>query len=66
MVVMDVVYNPVETRLLREARERECITVSGLKMLVYQGVAQFEIWTGRKAPIDIMQRAIYEALQGDA
>jgi len=66
MVVMDTVYDPMETRLLREAKERGCTVISGLKMLVYQGVAQFEIWTGKEAPIDVMQRAIYEALQDKA
>jgi len=62
MVVMDVVYNPMETRLLKDAKQRGCTVISGLKMLVYQGVAQFEIWTGKQAPIKVMERAIYETL----
>lgn len=66
MVVMDTVYNPMETRLLREAKERRCTVINGLKMLVYQGVSQFEIWTGKEAPMDVMQRAIYETLIGKA
>ncbi len=46
MVVMDIVYNPVETKLIKEAREMGCRTVDGLEMFVSQGAKQFEIWTG--------------------
>lgn len=48
MVVMDIVYRPLQTRLLREAEERGCITIDGLEMLAYQGAVQLEIWTGKK------------------
>ena len=58
-VVMDIVYSPLETRLLREAREAGCEVVNGLAMLLYQGVAQFELWTGEQAPIHVM----YESLR---
>lgn len=62
-VVMDLVYRPLETRLLQEARERGCEVIDGLQMLIHQGAAQFELWTGRPAPVDIMSRAAYEALR---
>ena len=62
MVVMDVVYNPLKTRLLREAGGIGCITVDGISMFVYQGVFQFELWTGKKAPVDVMKKAVLNAL----
>ena len=57
-VVMDIVYSPLETRLLREARAAGCHVVQGLDMLLYQGVAQFELWTALPAPIEVMRRAL--------
>jgi len=60
--VMDIVYAPVETRLLREAKQAGCRTVDGRYMLLYQGVAQFELWTGRKAPVDVMRKALFARL----
>ncbi|WP_446008189.1 shikimate dehydrogenase [Candidatus Electrothrix sp.] len=62
-VVMDIVYAPLETRLLREARAAGCQTIDGLAMLLYQGIAQFETWTGKKAPQDVMRLALEEELQ---
>jgi shikimate dehydrogenase len=62
MTVMDIVYNPLKTRLLAEAEAVGCQTVDGLAMFVYQGVSQFESWTGEKAPVDLMRRVVYEAL----
>ena len=53
--VMDVVYNPLETRLLREAREAGCRTIQGIEMFLYQAVAQFELWTGCSAPTQVMR-----------
>ncbi|MCK9296717.1 MAG: shikimate dehydrogenase [Desulfobulbaceae bacterium] len=61
-VVMDIVYAPQETRLLSEAREAGCQVVNGLAMLLYQGVAQFELWTGRTAPVDTMRHSLLAAL----
>jgi len=63
MVVFDLVYNPLETRLLREAKSIGARTIDGLTMLVYQGAASFEIWTGRKAPVDFMIKAAREELE---
>lgn len=61
-VVFDTIYNPVETRLLRQARAAGCTCISGLEMFVNQGVAQFEIWTGRAAPRDVMRRVVMQRL----
>ena len=61
-VVFDIVYNPIETRLLREARRIGCKTVSGFDMFVSQAVAQFELWTGRKAPVQIMADVVRKRL----
>jgi shikimate dehydrogenase len=61
-VVMDIVYNPLKTRLLKEAETRGCTVVDGLSMFVYQGVSQFESWTGEKAPVELMRSVVYGAL----
>lgn len=58
LLVYDLVYNPMETGLLREARKRGCRTLTGVKMLVFQGAAAFERWTRRKPPTDVMERAV--------
>ncbi|RLC86541.1 MAG: shikimate dehydrogenase, partial [Chloroflexi bacterium] len=58
MTVMDIVYNPLQTRLLREAQNLGCLTINGVSMFVHQGVAQFELWTGLGAPVDIMTQAV--------
>ena len=57
-VVMDIVYAPLETRLLREAKSAGCEVINGLSMLLYQGVAQFEAWTGEDAPVEVMRAAL--------
>ncbi len=62
LLVYDLVYNPVETRLLKEARERGCSTLTGVKMLVYQGAAAFQRWTGQWPPTDIMEAAVLQGL----
>ena len=61
-VVMDIVYAPLKTRLLREAEAAGCICINGLEMLLYQGVAQFELWTGREAPVEVMRTALHSAV----
>ena len=63
MVVYDAVYNPLETRLLREARAAGCRTVAGLDHFVRQAVEQFELWTGVAAPVETMRRVVVEALK---
>ena len=61
-LVCDMVYTPSETPLLREARNAGARTLGGLAMLIYQGAASFELWTGRQAPVEVMFRAGKEAL----
>lgn len=60
LTVMDIVYNPRDTRLLREAKAAGCRTIPGLEMFLQQAIAQFELWTGRPAPADVM-RAVLES-----
>jgi len=62
-VVMDIVYAPLQTRLLREAAARGCQTIDGLQMLLYQGAAQFTLWTGKPAPHATMRDALLRELQ---
>lgn len=57
-IVLDAVYFPRETLLLRQARERGATVIYGLEMLLYQGTAQFELYTGHKAPVDVMREAL--------
>lgn len=66
MVVMDIIYNPIETQLLMEARRRGCITISGIDMFINQAVEQFEIWTGKSAPVEDMRRCALDALNQEA
>ncbi len=59
-VIMDIVYAPLQTKLLKLAANAGCTTVNGLEMLLYQGVAQFELWTGLKAPVQVMREVLIE------
>jgi shikimate dehydrogenase len=61
-LVYDVVYNPIETPLISAAKKAGARTLGGLPMLVYQGAASFELWTGKSAPVDIMMRVAKRAL----
>jgi 3-dehydroquinate dehydratase/shikimate dehydrogenase len=61
-VLFDLVYNPLETTLLRLARRRGLKMIPGWQMLVEQGAAQFEIWTGLRAPLGVMRRAVLQGL----
>ena len=58
LTVMDIVYNPLETRLLREAKAAGCRTIRGLEMFLNQAAAQFELWTGQAAPTDVMRSVL--------
>jgi len=60
LTVMDIVYNPRDTRLLKEAKVAGCRTIPGLEMFLHQAAAQFELWTNQAAPTDVM-RAVLEA-----
>lgn len=57
-VVMDIVYAPLETQLIKDAKIAGCEVIDGLAMLLYQGVAQFEAWTGQDAPVEEMRSAL--------
>ncbi len=61
-IVFDLVYNPIETTLLRRAREQKKVAIPGTEMFLEQAVRQFEIWTGETAPRAVMERAMMEAL----
>ncbi len=61
--VMDIVYNPLETRFLREARAAGCKTIPGIEMFLNQAVVQFELWTGVKAPKDLMRNILKKNLR---
>ncbi len=63
LVVFDVVYNPIKTRLLREAEQAGAETISGIDMLVWQGALAFEKWTGLKAPIEVMREEVIKVLE---
>jgi shikimate dehydrogenase len=63
LIVFDIVYNPLETRLLREAKAAGAKTVSGVLMLVYQGAEAFKLWTGIEPPVELMKKTVLEALQ---
>jgi len=61
-VVLDMVYNPLETVLVRRAREQGATVIPGMQMFIEQAVRQFEIWTGDQAPRSTMEKAALEAL----
>jgi len=63
LIAFDIVYNPIKTRLLREAEEAGAETVSGVDMFVWQGALAFERWTGVKAPLELMQAEVIKQLQ---
>lgn len=64
LIVMDIVYNPLETKLLRDAKKIGCKTVDGVGMLVHQGAESFKIWLGTEAPIDAMRDGVLKELRG--
>jgi shikimate 5-dehydrogenase len=61
-VVLDVVFNPPETALIRAAKDAGCSTIPGYRMLIHQALFQFELYTGRKAPFDVMEKALLAAI----
>jgi shikimate dehydrogenase len=64
LTVMDIVYNPIETKLAKDAKKAGAKVVSGVEMLIYQGAASFESWTGHKAPVEVMRKAALTKLAG--
>jgi shikimate dehydrogenase len=63
LAVMDIVYNPVETKLVKNAKAAKSSVVSGVEMLIYQGATSFEIWTSCKAPVEVMRKAALNHLK---
>jgi len=63
LLVYDLIYNPNETKLLALAKRVGAKTSNGLGMLLYQGMAAFEIWTGEKAPKEVMKKALLEGIE---
>jgi shikimate 5-dehydrogenase len=63
-MVYDLIYNPPETLFLRRARKAGLEILGGVEMFVAQGAAQFRLYTGREAPIEVMRRAVDRALAG--
>jgi shikimate 5-dehydrogenase len=60
--VIDVIYNPLKTKLLRDAEEQGCRTVSGLDMFVHQGAQQIKLWTGKEPSRVLMKKVVTERL----
>lgn len=60
LVVVDIIYNPKETRLLADARVKGCQTINGLGMLIYQAAEAFKLWTGQDMPVEDVKKAILE------
>ena len=61
--VMDIIYNPLETKLLKDAKSAGAKVVSGIEMLLYQGAVAFEIWTNCPAPVEVMREAALNELE---
>ncbi|MDP7148889.1 MAG: shikimate dehydrogenase [Nitrospinaceae bacterium] len=64
MIVFDSVYNPPETRLIRDAKAAGCIAISGIELFINQAVGQFELWTGQKAPVNPMRDVVVKTIEG--
>ena len=64
ITIFDTIYNPLETQLLKDAKNSGAKTISGLAMFVWQGAIAFELWTGAKAPIQKMKEIVSEKLKG--
>jgi shikimate dehydrogenase len=64
MTLFDIVYNPMETPFIKAARARGAHIVHGHEMLLGQGARSFELWTGRKAPMEVMRKAVLDRLMG--
>jgi len=61
--VADLIYNPLKTKLLREAEAAGCMVASGFEMFVFQGTEQFRIWTGKEPPVELMKNVVLERLK---
>lgn len=63
MLIMEMIYTPLMTRILKDAKAQGARIITGEKMLLHQGFAAFKYWTGKKAPIKFMEKAVYENLK---
>ncbi|SNR80261.1 shikimate dehydrogenase [Desulfurobacterium atlanticum] len=63
MVVVDIIYKPFETKLLKVAKSKGAKTINGLGMLIHQGARAFKIWTGKEAPVEVMRKVLLEGLK---
>jgi shikimate dehydrogenase len=61
--VFDIVYNPMQTQLLKDAKKAGAKTIGGVDMLAWQGALAFEKWTGRKAPLELMRHEVVKMLE---
>ena len=59
-IAYDLIYNPLETRFLADARQQGCLTINGIEMLAAQAARQFELWTGEKPPVELLRAAALE------
>ena len=62
--IYDIIYNPSPTKLVKESGRKRIKAVNGLGMLLRQGTAAFEIWTNKKAPVELMRQALLKAING--
>ncbi len=62
LLVMDIVYAPLKTRLLKDAEEAGCRTINGLSMFIHQAAFQFELWTQIPAPLAVMKQSLMDSL----
>ena len=62
-VIFDIVYSPLNTRLLLEAKKAGAVTIDGIRMLVLQGAESFRIWTGIEPPVGVMEQAVRDVLE---
>ena len=63
MIVMDIVYNPLETKLIKDAKETGCRIIDGLSMFIYQGAEQFKLWTGILPSTELMRKIVIKELK---
>ncbi len=63
LIVNDIIYNPLETGLLMEGHKAGAKTVNGVKMLIYQGIESFKIWTGYEPPVSVFEESLVKVLK---
>ncbi len=62
-IMMDIVYSPIKTKLIKLAQNKGCKTITGERMLIYQAIKQFELWTGKKAEFKVMEKALLNQIK---